>query len=49
MEKLSQTVSSSDAIDVLASAIISMPGGIDALEAAIAAVTAAPTITVAPA
>ena len=36
-KRLSEIVSQSQAIDVLASAIMSMPGGIDALDAALAA------------
>ena len=39
-KRLSELVSQSQAIDVLASAIMSMPGGIDALDAALAAASA---------
>lgn len=39
-KKLSELVSQSAAIDVLASAIISLPGGLDALDAALAAASA---------
>jgi hypothetical protein len=35
--KLTETLASNDAIDVLASALIALPGGADALDAAIAA------------
>lgn len=41
-KRLSEIVSQSQAIDVLASAIMSMPGGIDALDAALAAASAEP-------
>lgn len=39
-KKLSELVSQSAAIDVLAAAIISLPGGLDALDAALAAASA---------
>ena len=37
MARLSQLVTPEEAIDILTSALMSMPGGIDALEAALAA------------
>lgn len=40
MPKLSELVSQGDAINVLASAIMSMSGGVDAIDAALAIVTA---------
>lgn len=41
-KRLSEIVSQSQAIDVLASAIMALPGGIDALDAALAAASAPP-------
>ena len=37
MARLSHLVTPEEAIDILASALMSLPGGIDALEAALAA------------
>lgn len=39
-KKLSELVSQAAAIDVLASAIMALPGGLDALDAALAAASA---------
>jgi len=43
--KLTETLASNDAIDVLASALIALPGGADALDAAIAAHATAAEVT----
>jgi hypothetical protein len=41
-KKLSELVSQAVALDVLASAIMALPGGVDALDAALAASSAEP-------